>query len=87
MIQHSQIYMFFYMQTYCPVQTNLAYSNMISHIEGLPVMDNSSLFGMDKYAEQAALDSQAKQFLDTILLTQPRLATSKSNDRSVQSNF
>ncbi|XP_064622088.1 dynein axonemal heavy chain 6-like isoform X2 [Lineus longissimus] len=61
---------------YHPVSANSTFNDVRTYIESLPNSDSPELFGMNDNAEQAYLQQQARELVETIASVQPRLAAS-----------
>ncbi|XP_070577565.1 LOW QUALITY PROTEIN: dynein axonemal heavy chain 6-like [Ptychodera flava] len=69
---------------YHPLPNTFTIDDVRMYVEGLPESDSPDIFGMDKNAEKAYRESQAKELINTLMIVQPRLTqqigTGRSND-------
>ncbi|XP_074663059.1 dynein axonemal heavy chain 6-like [Tubulanus polymorphus] len=70
---------------YHPISSSYSFADTRIYIDTLPTTDSPEIFGMNENAQNAYLEAQAKDLLDTIITVQPRVTSSimgsgKSND-------
>ena len=54
----------------------MPYADIKTYIDNLTASDTPELFGMNDNAEEACLESQANELIETILGVQPRIQKS-----------